>query len=127
MTASVELAFVALILWLSAVLDAMVFSSAVETLVVSWRRVSFTLPLLLLFPQEGTDVFFSSRSQPYLRRFHLVETFAGSGFLPCSHIHVIHFQITTDFFYGDERGIIVAGTSTGREELVVDARVYVVF
>ena len=50
MTASVELAFVALVLWLSAVLDAVAFGSAVETLVVLWQRVSFTLSLLLLIP-----------------------------------------------------------------------------
>ena len=60
MTTSMELALVALILWLSAVLDAMAFSSTVETLVVSWRRVSLALTHLLLIPQEGADVFFSS-------------------------------------------------------------------
>ena len=45
-----ELALAALILWLSAVLDAMAFGPAVETLVVSWRRVSLALALLLLIP-----------------------------------------------------------------------------
>ena len=49
-SAAVELALGALILWLSTILDAMAFSSAVEALVVSWRRVSFTLALLLLVP-----------------------------------------------------------------------------
>ena len=61
-TSSMELALAALILWLSAILDAMAFGSTVETLVVLWRRVSFTLSLLLLIPQEGADVFFSSQS-----------------------------------------------------------------
>ena len=49
-TTSVELALAALILWLSAVFDAVAFSSAVETLVVSWRGVSLALTLLLLIP-----------------------------------------------------------------------------
>ena len=35
MTASVELALVALILWLLAILDAVAFGSTVETLIVS--------------------------------------------------------------------------------------------
>ena len=59
-TSSMELALVALVLWFSAILDAVAFSSTVETLVVSWRRVSFTLSLLLLIPQESADVFFIS-------------------------------------------------------------------
>ena len=67
MTASVELALTTLILRLPAVLDAMALHSAVETLVVSWWRVSFTLALLLLIPQEGTNVFFGSWSKPNLR------------------------------------------------------------
>ena len=50
MSASVELALVALILWLLAILDAMAFGSAVETLVVSWWRISLALSLLLLIP-----------------------------------------------------------------------------
>ena len=50
MTAAMELALVALILRLSAVLDAMAFGSAVETLVVSWWRISLALSLLLLIP-----------------------------------------------------------------------------
>ena len=62
MTASVKLALTTLVLRLSAVLDVVTFGSAVETLVVSWCRVSFTLSLLLLIPQEGADVFFSSWS-----------------------------------------------------------------
>ena len=49
-TSSMELALAALILRLSAILDAMAFGSAVETLVVSWRRASFTLSLLLFIP-----------------------------------------------------------------------------
>ena len=49
-TSSMELALSALVLWLSAVLDAMILGPAVETLVVLWQRVSFTLPLLLLIP-----------------------------------------------------------------------------
>ena len=49
-TAAVELALGALVLRLPAILDAVAFSSAVEALVVSWRRVSFTLALLLLVP-----------------------------------------------------------------------------
>ena len=60
MTTSVELALATLILWLSAVLDAVTFGSAVETLVVSWQKVSFALTLLLLIPREGADVFFDS-------------------------------------------------------------------
>ena len=50
MTAPMELALGALVLWLSAILDAVAFGSTVETLVVSWRRVSFTLALLFLIP-----------------------------------------------------------------------------
>ena len=50
MTASMELALGALVFQFSAILDAMAFDSAVETLVVSWRRVSFTLAFLLLIP-----------------------------------------------------------------------------
>ena len=62
MTTSVEFALVALVLGLSAILDAVAFGSAVETLVASWRRVTlaFALALLLLFPREGADVFFIS-------------------------------------------------------------------
>ena len=60
MTASVELALTALVLWLSAVLDTMAFGPTIETLVVSWRRTSLAFPLLLLIPREGADVFFSS-------------------------------------------------------------------
>ena len=62
MTASMELALTALILWLLAVLDAVALGSAVETLVVSWRRVSFTLTPFLLIPREGADVFFNPQS-----------------------------------------------------------------
>ena len=47
---AVELALVALVLWLSAILDAMALSSAVETLVVSRRRTPFALSFLLLIP-----------------------------------------------------------------------------
>ena len=50
MAASVELALAALILQLSAVLDAVAFSSTVETLVVSWQGISSTLSLFLLVP-----------------------------------------------------------------------------
>ena len=60
MSASMELALAALIFWLSAILDAMAFGSAIETLVVSWRRVSLAFALLFLIPREGTNVFFSS-------------------------------------------------------------------
>ena len=60
MTSAVELTLGALVLRLSAVFDAVSFSSAVETLVVSWRRVSFTLAPLLLIPRESSDVFFGS-------------------------------------------------------------------
>ena len=49
-TSSVELALVALVLWLLAVLDAMAFSSAVKTLVVSWWHGSLACPFLLLIP-----------------------------------------------------------------------------
>ena len=91
MTAAVELALRALVLQLLAILNAVTFRSAVETLVVSWRRVSFTLALPLLIPRESADVFFGSRSKPNLRRFHLVESFTWSGFLPCSCVHVIRF------------------------------------
>ena len=66
MTASMELTLGALVFGLSAVLDAVTFSSAVETFVVSWRRVSFTLSLLLIIPRESADVFFGSRSKPNL-------------------------------------------------------------
>ena len=61
-TSSMELALGALVFWFLAVLDAVAFGYAVETLVVSWRRVSFTLTLLLLIPREGADIFFSSWS-----------------------------------------------------------------
>ena len=61
-----ELALAALILGLSAVLDAVALSPAVETLVVPWQRVSFTLSLLFLIPRESTDVFFGSWSKPNL-------------------------------------------------------------
>ena len=50
MTASMELALTALIFWLLAVLDAVAFGSTVETLVVSWQRVSLALTLLLFIP-----------------------------------------------------------------------------
>ena len=50
MTSSVELTLAVLVFGLSAVLDAVTFGSTVETLVVSWRRVSFTLALLFLIP-----------------------------------------------------------------------------
>ena len=50
MTASKELALAALILWLSAVLDAVAFGPAVETLVVSWQHIPFALSFLLLIP-----------------------------------------------------------------------------
>ena len=50
MSTSVEFALTALILQLSAILDAMVFSSTIETLVVSWWRVSLALALLLVIP-----------------------------------------------------------------------------
>ena len=61
-TSSVELALVALVLWLSAVLDAMPLGSTVETLVVSWQHIPFALSFLLLIPQEGTDILFCSWS-----------------------------------------------------------------
>ena len=54
-----ELALTALILWLSTVLDAVAFSSTVETLVVSWRRIALAFTLLLFIPQEGANVFVS--------------------------------------------------------------------
>ena len=66
-TSSMEFALAALVLWLPAILDAVAFGSAVETLVVSWWRVSSTLSLLLFFPREGTNVFFGFRSEPNLR------------------------------------------------------------
>ena len=46
-TSAMELAFVTLVLGLAAVLDAIAFYSAVETLVVSWGSVALSLPLLL--------------------------------------------------------------------------------
>ena len=65
MSASVELAFAAWVLWLSAVLDAMSFFSAIEALVASWCR-SFSLALLLLIiPREGADII-GLRAWPYL-------------------------------------------------------------
>ena len=127
MTTSMELALITLILWLMAVFDAMSLSPAVETLVVSWRRVSLAFTLLLFIPQEGADVFFSSWPEPYLCRFHLVESFAGAGFLPCSHIHAIRLQVSADFFYGSKCGVVVVRASTHREELVANARVNIVF
>ena len=49
MSASVELAFTAWILWLSAVLDAVAFFSTVEALVASWRgRLALALLLLIV-------------------------------------------------------------------------------
>ena len=49
MSASVELAFAAWILWLSAVLDAVAFFSTVEALVASWRgRLALALLLLII-------------------------------------------------------------------------------
>ena len=60
MTASMELALIALVLWLSAILDAMTFGSAVETLVVSWQRVALSFALLLLIPRKSADIFFDS-------------------------------------------------------------------
>ena len=126
-TSSMELALAALILRLSAILDAMAFGSTVETLVVSWRRASFTLSLLLFIPQEGADVFFGSWSKPYLCRFHLVESFTWTGFLPCSCVHAIRFQVGANFFYGHEHSVVVAGASSHREELVMDVRMDVVF
>ena len=51
MSTSVELAFAAWVLWLSAVLDAVSFLSAVEALVALWsRRLAFTF-LLLIVPR----------------------------------------------------------------------------
>ena len=50
MTSSVELALVALVLQLLAILDAMTLGFTVETLVVSQRRISFALSFLLLIP-----------------------------------------------------------------------------
>ena len=64
--ATMELVLGALVLWLLAILDAMAFCSAVETLVVSWQRVSFTLAFLLLVPRESADVFFGSWSKSNL-------------------------------------------------------------
>ena len=98
MSTSVELALAALILQFSAILDAMALGSTVETLVVSRWRASLAFTLLLLIPGEGADVFFGSQSQAYLCCFHLVESFAGSGLLPCSRVHAIRFQVTADFF-----------------------------
>ena len=45
-----ELALVTLVLRLSAILDAVTLSSAVETLVVSWWHIPFALSFLLLIP-----------------------------------------------------------------------------
>ena len=126
-SASMELALAALVFWLSAILDAMAFGSTVETLVVSWRGVSFTLSLLLFIPHKGADVFFGFRSEPDLCCLYLVESFTRTGFLPCSRVHVIRFQVGANFSYGHERSVVVAGASTHREELVVDSRVHVVF
>ena len=47
---SMELALVTLVLRLSAILDAVTLSSAVETLVVSWWHIPFALSFLLLIP-----------------------------------------------------------------------------
>ena len=62
MTPPVELAFVALVLQLLAVLDAMTLGSTVETLIVSWQHIPFALSFLLFIPQESADVFFRSWS-----------------------------------------------------------------
>ena len=61
-TTPVELALVALVLWLSAILDAVAFRTAVATLVVSQRRASLAFTLLLLIPRKGTSVFLVSWS-----------------------------------------------------------------
>ena len=122
-----ELALVALVLRLSAVFDAVALGSAVETLVVPWRRIPFALSFLLLIPREGSNVFFNSWPKPNLRRFNLVDRFAGASFLSCACVHAVCLQVGADFFYGGKRGIIVTGMSACREELVVDARVYIVF
>ena len=47
---SVELALVALVLRLLAILDAVALCSTVETLVVPWRYIPFALSFLLLIP-----------------------------------------------------------------------------
>ena len=107
MTTSVELTLVALVLQLLAVFDAVTLSSTVETLVVLWQWVSFSLALLLLIPGEGADVFLVSGSHSYLHCFHLVERFARSGFLPCLCVHSIRFQVGTNFFYGHKHSVIV--------------------
>ena len=57
----------------------------------------------------------------------MVESFAGAGFLTCTCVHAVCFQVAANFLYGDECGIVVIGASAHGEELVVDARVYVVF
>ena len=59
MASSMELALVALVLRLSAVLDAVTLDSAVETLVVLWRHIPFALSFLLLISREGSNVFLS--------------------------------------------------------------------
>ena len=45
-----ELALIALVLRLSAILDAMTLNPTVEILVVSWRHIPFALSFLLLIP-----------------------------------------------------------------------------
>ena len=122
-----ELALVALVLRLLAVLDAMTLDSAVETLVVSRQCIPFAFAFLLLIPQESANIFFGPWPNPDLCRFNLVEGFAGTSFLPCACVHAVCFQVGANFFYGSECGVVVVGASARGEELVVDTRMYVVF
>ena len=61
-TFPMELALGALVLQLSAILDAVALDSAVETLVVSQQHIPFALSFLLLIPQESSNIFFFSQS-----------------------------------------------------------------
>ena len=112
MSSSVELAFSALILQLSAVLDAVSFFSAVEALVASWWG-SFPLVLLLLVvPREGANVV-GFWAWSYLRRFSLIHRSTWTSLLTCFGIHPIGLQVGANLLDSHQRGVIVCGASTG--------------
>ena len=106
MSSSVELAFAALVLRLSAVFDTMSFFSAVEALVASWQRPFPFGLLLLVVPRKGANVV-SLQTRSYLRRFGLVHRSTGASFLTRFGIHPIGLQVGADLFDGHERGVIV--------------------
>ena len=56
-----------------------------------------------------------------------MDGFAGASFLPSTGVHSVHFQIVANFFYGDQRSVIVGRVSSCGEELVVNAGMDIVF